>query len=88
MTSSSDTAIVKIKRVNMQQLILDEIKKSRGYGLTLSDLSEIFKKPLNELSGRVSELYKKGKIKIASTRPSPRSKKSMSVWVINDLGMD
>ena len=90
MTASSKEAlksIVKTKKT-LRDEILNQIKLSRGWGLTLSDLCHVLDRPVNELSGRVSELYKSGKIKINGQRTNPRTKKNMSVWVLSQLGTD
>jgi hypothetical protein len=85
MTESSKEALIESRKTRsaLKQKVYDFIKGSAD-GLTLYDLANCLSRPLNELSGRVSELYKSGKIKIDGTKRSPRTGRKMSVWVSKD----
>lgn len=52
-------------------------------GLTLFELVKIIGRPVNEISGRVTELSKGGFIIENGKRSNPDTNKSATIWIIN-----
>lgn len=64
-----------------RELILEQIKKSERYGMTLYEICILFGKNPNEVSGRVSELVKREMIIDSGFRLNPRTQKKMTVYI-------
>jgi predicted transcriptional regulator len=61
-----------------QKLILNTIKQHQP--IALFELVKILNKPINEISGRVSELRQKYKIQITGHKINPDSRKKCSLY--------
>jgi hypothetical protein len=64
--------------------VLAHIELKRDYGATLFELVNFMKKPVNQLSGRVTELNKQEMIKENGRRVNPLTGKRGTVWIINE----
>ena len=60
--------------------ILEAIGSAGSKGATLFELVDITGQPVNEISGRVTELSKMGIIIGTGTRVNPRSERAAIVW--------
>lgn len=63
--------------------VLSAIVKQGPAGATLFELVGIMSKPVNEISGRVTELSKAKFIVENGRRDNPSTKKSATVWILN-----
>jgi len=66
--------------------VLSAINEAQSYGATLFELVDIMKKPINEISGRVTELSRDGYIQEIGRRVNPRTHKEASVWCVTIRG--
>ena len=77
------------KLTDRQKAVFDEITASYHEGRTLFEISENLDKPVNEISGRVTELAGRGLIRDSgSRRENPKSGKKGVVWKVSYLGYD
>lgn len=65
-----------------QQEVLRTIKWLGG--ATLFELVEHLEKPINQISGRVTELHRKGLIITKSERINPNTGRSCAVWIAKE----
>ena len=63
--------------------VLAHIEMKGKYGATLFELVDHMKKPVNEISGRVTELSRAGLIEENGKRINPATGKRATVWIIN-----
>lgn len=64
--------------------VFEAIRARGDRGATLFELVEIIGRPVNELSGRVTELQKQELIKDTGTRINPGTNKAGTVWTLNE----
>lgn len=83
MRATSLEAYEKIKRSlpEKRSEILRLIEKRIQYGATLFELVRVAERPINEISGRVTELAAMGLIKDKGRRINPKTNKAATVWV-------
>jgi hypothetical protein len=85
MTESSKEAykaiIEKLPKKRLEVLAHIELRKDQG--ATLFELTGLMGRPVNEISGRVTELKKERLIIENGTRVNPTTGKKASVWILN-----
>ena len=65
-----------------QLAVFHTIRKQRG-GMTLFEISEAMQIPINQVSGRVTELQRRGYVQNSGvTRLNPKTGKKGTVWTI------
>jgi hypothetical protein len=71
---------VRDKLSKKQKIIYTVIRQYQP--LTLFEMVRILDKPINEISGRVSELTQKNKIQIVGHKINPKSRKRCSLYSV------
>jgi len=66
--------------------VLNAIKTSGSTGMTLFELVKFLGRPVNEISGRVTELRKTSMIEESGRRMNPDTLKNAIVWIAKDIG--
>lgn len=70
------------KLAERQKAVFEEIRLAKK-GLTLFELTERLKLPINQISGRVTELQAKGFVQSSGERrTNPATKKQATVWIV------
>jgi hypothetical protein len=67
--------------------VLDAIGKTGSQGATLFELVKILERPVNEISGRVTELAEGELIIDTGRRVNPDTERAATVWIITPAGI-
>lgn len=65
-----------------RKVVFEAIRNAGDDGMTLFELVEVIRRPINELSGRVTELSKAKWITPNGRRSNPDTKKLSTVWIV------
>ena len=81
----AETSVLADKRVakaNDRRLVLGYIQEAGSYGHTLDEISVLLDRDANRLSGRFTELRKRGQILITETKRKTRTGSWARVYVV------
>lgn len=90
MRETSIEAYREIKEVipEKRKRVLKAIEVMGKHGATLFELVKYLNRPINEISGRVTELSKAGLIQDSGRRMNPSSGKASTVWTTTEHDAD